>query len=103
VNTTAFCNTRSSSGYVAPSPNGQFFTFLVFWGALTRERSLVANPEFQNFLWGCDYSAWRQQTVSFFYHAINLALVNFFPGLIKARFRKGFGGPRWFAHEPSFL
>src|SRR5437879_5381770 len=46
VNTTAFCNTRSSTGYVAPSPNGQF---LHFWylGAPTTVSG--CQPDISNF------------------------------------------------------
>src|SRR5579859_2380177 len=29
ANTTAFCNTRTSSGYVAPSPDGHFYIFVL--------------------------------------------------------------------------
>src|SRR5690348_3529968 len=48
VNTTAFCNTRASCGYVAPSPNGHFYIFLVGPSA---GNGLWLQPCISNFLW----------------------------------------------------
>lgn len=77
VNTTAFCNTWSSSGYVAPSPNGHLLHFYS-WG-LTKERSLVANPAFQvSFGVVTVVRCTRKPFLIFIiYHAIGLASVNF--------------------------
>jgi hypothetical protein len=49
----------------AKPETGIFYIFIL--GPLTKKRSRVANPAFQNFLRGCNCSAWLSQTVSLFF------------------------------------
>src|ERR1044071_3966278 len=49
VNTTACCNTRSSSGYVAPSPNGHFYTLI--FGSPHQRTVSGCQPCISSFFW----------------------------------------------------
>jgi hypothetical protein len=79
VNTTAFCNTRSSSGYVAPSPNGHFLYFYL-GGPLQKNGPGLSTLHFKtSFGVVTVVHGSRRPFLCFFifYHAINLASVNF--------------------------